>query len=371
MRDVIYFSSIPWSYFHHRQQEMCRCLAIHGYRVFFIEPVQKGTAAAGAISSPEPGIVAVRPEGLPYERVLRAVNIINSRKSARLLADLVERYGIKNPVCILDRVHGVDLGHVHRLGPVVCDLIDEITAFGRMKNKAMLKGLEKKAIGMSAALFSSSMTLGRRKQAYSHNGFVFLPNGISDSAFVEKASPDRNERPTAGFVGTISARSIDFNLINDVAKRLPSWDFRLIGPMANDMGDIGSLAPNVRIEGPVVAEDVPCTIAGFDVGLIPYRHEDEGMDYVFPKKLFEYFAVGIPVVSTGLAECKAYSDLIGIADTADAFVDSIEFVFATDSPDKRADRVAEARESSWDNLLETKMIPILESLVGEDPECRA
>lgn len=144
MRDLFYFSSIPWSYFHHRQQEICLYLASRGYRVFFIEPFQRGKETGPSIREIGKNIVLARAKGLPYERVLQMVNLINSRETNILLQCLINRYFIKRPICILDRVHGIDLRYVSSLGPIVCDLVDEITAFGRIKNKAMLRKLEKK-----------------------------------------------------------------------------------------------------------------------------------------------------------------------------------------------------------------------------------
>ena len=57
--------------------------------------------------------------------------------------------------------------------------------------------------------------------------------------------------------------------------------------------------PNVHLAGPVPYKDAPAFVRGLDVGLIPYRVGGR-VDYVHPKKCYEYLATGIPVVATPL-----------------------------------------------------------------------
>jgi hypothetical protein len=68
-------------------------------------------------------------------------------------------------------------------------------------------------------------------------------------------------------------------------------------------------------------------------------------------KMFEYFAFGIPVVSTPLIQLWEYKDLIYLGDTARELASGIEAALREplDSP-KRAARIETARGHSLENL---------------------
>jgi glycosyltransferase involved in cell wall biosynthesis len=66
-----------------------------------------------------------------------------------------------------------------------------------------------------------------------------------------------------------------------------------------------------------------------------------------PLKLFDYFACGMPVVSTRIVFLQEYEDLVYLGSTADELADAISQALTepADSP-KRGRRIAVAREHS-------------------------
>ena len=90
-------------------------------------------------------------------------------------------------------------------------------------------------------------------------------------------------------------------------------------------------------------------LRGADAGLIPYAR-NELTDGIFPMKVYEYLAAGLPVVATelpsiaGVAEVATASDAAGIA----ALLDD---ALAHDDPARRAERSRAAAAHSWDARL--------------------
>ena len=66
-----------------------------------------------------------------------------------------------------------------------------------------------------------------------------------------------------------------------------------------------------------------------------------------PLKLYEYFCLGIPVVSTRLPEIEPFEDLVYLSEGADDFVRKLELAVAQDNPELRARRKAAAGNNTW------------------------
>jgi hypothetical protein len=103
-----------------------------------------------------------------------------------------------------------------------------------------------------------------------------------------------------GVVGGINAK-VDLALLADVATRRPDWRIELVGPLsygldADELARLRAL-PNVHVSGAVPPEQVPAVMAGCDVGLIPYKLNEQTR-HVNPLKVYEYLAAGRPVVGT-------------------------------------------------------------------------
>jgi glycosyltransferase involved in cell wall biosynthesis len=104
-------------------------------------------------------------------------------------------------------------------------------------------------------------------------------------------------------------------------------------------------------------------MAGFDVALMPFAL-NEATRSISPTKTLEYFAAGLPVVSTRVPDVVAdHSAYVHLADDGAAFADACRR--ARRRP--RAGMDAVVRRNTWDSIA-ARMVAVLEgatSAVGE------
>lgn len=331
-KDIIYVSSIPWDFSWHRQQEMMMYMSEHGFKILFVEPCDKKHPFQRFFKQECENVWRLRPCSFPYERCSRLINIINGKMARTEIEKAARQLKFEKPILWLDRVHGFDFEYFQKNSFVVYDLVDEILAFGRVRNDRMLLELENQVLKRADILLSSSQTLMERKikQSGREGKSLFLPNGVDCSRFSIETGKVTQQNPTIGFIGHISKRSINYNLVQSVAVARPDWTLLFVGPgTEEDKNTLKEGYPNIVIQDPVSGTEVPRVIRDFDIGMIPYNTEKADMDYVFPRKACEYLASGKPVISTGLREIAVLEPYVSIADDADSFVDQVERILRT------------------------------------------
>ncbi len=129
--------------------------------------------------------------------------------------------------------------------------------------------------------------------------------------------------PRIGLVGVLNDR-VDWALLEAMARRHADWNMVLVGPVRHAGPETGPALDrllrlgNVVRLGEVEEEEIPACIAGFDVCLIAYRM-GPGTLGINPLKLYQYLAVGKPVVATPLPAAIEFGDVVRVARTLDEF----------------------------------------------------
>jgi glycosyltransferase involved in cell wall biosynthesis len=136
--------------------------------------------------------------------------------------------------------------------------------------------------------------------------FHYLPNGIDLNGRqpAEAAPPAVRDaiRPgafTVGFVGTLGRANVLETLI-DAAQLLPSDDVQVVvvghGPERDALLARAADVPNVTFVGPIPKAQVAAAVGLFDACYVGYRRSSLYRFGVSPNKLYEYMAVGRPVL---------------------------------------------------------------------------
>ena len=134
---------------------------------------------------------------------------------------------------------------------------------------------------------------------------LLVPNGVDLKNLPQVSGPaEKYERFSAGFVGFFG-EWVDFELLFRAAGLCPEIEFRIIGdgPRRAELQKKAQGLANVIFTGPLPHEEVFRRIAGMQVCLIPFK-VNALTDRVSPVKLFEYWAMGKPVLATGCYELR-------------------------------------------------------------------
>lgn len=162
-----------------------------------------------------------------------------------------------------------------------------------------------------------------------------LANGVSTQkiAAANATLPPQppHERPVVGFLGSFEY-FIDFDLILDVAARMPDVDFVLVGRGRDHARVMEEVAQrglgNVQLTGGVPHAEVFHHIARMDICLNVFRKIPVS-ERACPIKLFEYAAMVKPIISTRLAEMPHVdAGFLYYADTSDEMVGQIRAILA-------------------------------------------
>lgn len=323
---VVMFSGIAWpANGDHRQHALARELAAER-RVLFVDP--PGLRPRWSLTvRPVAASVwhAVPPTVLPLGRMVPPFNRANRRIAAALLRRWLDRRPASRLLWIDEDLAYPAAG---RLGEdaVVYDATDLDWTFARRWNRRHARSGLRKSVGAADLVLASSSVLPQWLPA-SRRPPVIVPNGCDPDRFSADGCVarwiTRLPGPRLVYAGSIDSRAFDAELVAAVARRRPDWTFLLVGRSAAAARAVVAGLRNVHLTGPVPFENMPAVLRAADVCLIPYRVGGL-IDYVQPKKLYEYLAVGKPVVATPLPSLTLLHDLVHLGSTAEEFAKGVE-----------------------------------------------
>jgi len=230
--------------------------------------------------------------------------------------------------------------------PIVYDCHDLLSGFRDISDEIIAA---EPALMESADLvcFSSQWLLNETARAYPEIGekSLVVRNAVNPADYSGAAPGERHDKPTIGYVGSLDFW-FDVKAIRQAAIRHPEWNFRLIGRVESESIHPLASLPNVALEGEIPYQDLPRRMSNFDVAVIPFLRMPLTLA-TNPLKLYEYFCLGIPVVSTRLPEIELFHDLVYLSEGADDFVRQLELAVTQDNPELRARRKAAAGYNTW------------------------
>ena len=307
---------------------------------------------------PADGLHVLAPLVLPLHSV-GAVRALNRRLLRFQAGRAARRLGMSAPVLWAYVPQAEVLLDVLEPALVVYHCVDDVAA-QKGVDAASFRAAEERFARRADLVLASAPALAERMRTLS-NRVLYAPNVADTPTFAKALEPgpvdpavEELPRPRLVFQGAIVATKLDVGLIADVARLRPDWSVALVGPVgAGDPGgDLSALeaAPNIHLIGPRPAGDLPQVLRGVDAGLIPYAINDLTRS-VFPMKVYEYLAAGLPVLATPLPALDGV-EAIDTVSGAEELVIAVERELAVDSPQRRRERSAAAAAHSWEARIE-------------------
>lgn len=374
-RDIICFSSIDWQFIWQGHQEIMSTLAANGNRILFVE--NTGVRAPSLRDLPRirqrllnwwRGTQGFRSDRtnlsiysplllpFPYSPFVRA---INRALLERALKRWMRAAGFGRPVVWTFLPTPLVRDVIPALEPLatVYYCIDDFASSSVAAQR--ITASEQQLFRDVDLVFVTSEKLRARAAQFSANVHLF-PFGVSFRKFDqarESAAPLPADlaalpRPIVGYVGGIH-RWVDLGLLSAVAATMPDVSFVLVGPEQTDVSEARRV-PSIHFLGKRTHDELPQYIKGFDVGIVPYVLSEYTAN-VYPTKLNEYLAMGIPVVATDLPEIRRFNaehgPSVAVASNVADFSAAVRHALIPSADAERSRRIEVAKANSWESRI--------------------
>ena len=288
----------------------------------------------------------VNPLQIPYNHI-PIVRSFNQRKMIKNIGNLTNNKSSRKRVILTTWPF---------LGGLFGKLNEDLTVYYRVDDfsefpgvrRDLIQTLEVEIIQKADMVIASSENL--TFLPYGHKAF-YLPHGVDYEHFTKQDKDSRTgsvisaiPHPIIGFFGLLNSW-LDLEVIDRVAALHKQWSFVFIGPSQMPESQLPR-RENIYYIGPLSYEVLPAVATNFDVGLIPFRINKLTLA-VNPLKLLEYFALGLPVVSTPLPEVVKLGNLVHIGNDENSLSIAISNALQDTTLDAVSKRQQIAKTNSW------------------------
>lgn len=386
--DILCISSIDWSEHWQIHHELMARLAAQGNRVLYIENTGVRRVRVSDISrlrrrvanwwQSNKGFRAERENLFVYSPLFlpfpysRVAGWINRVLLFRGLRHWMRATGFNRPIVWTFLPTPLARNLIEEVSPrvVVYYCADDFSSSSAAARRSSAS--EALLIRRADLVFATSERLRARAEALGARAYRF-PAGVNLDEFEQVRSGSDPlpadlaglPRPIVGYIGALHP-SFDQALVGELAARMPEASFAIVGPEYTDVSSLRTHR-NVHLLGARPHSDVPRYIKGFDAGLVPYR-KSEYTESVYPVKLNEYLAMGIPVIATDLTEIRRFNeehgDVVVVAPGAEEFAAAIRTAIASPADGMVGRRLAAARRNGWAERVDA-MSALIEQTLAE------
>lgn len=320
MTDLVVMSLEAWDEVWRRNQHLVAGLlrTDAALRVLFVEPPADPThdLRSGRRPSVARGLREVTDVATgrlftlqPVKWLPRRLDSAADERLARAVMRAAESLGMRHPLLWINDPGAVAVAELSGW-PTLYDVTDDWLAADRPDSERRRAAAnETRLLELAGEVVVCSPELSRRKGAT--RPVTLIPNGV-DAESYRRPMPrpgDLPDGPVALYLGTVHPDRIDVDLCEATARALGRAGTlvlvgpNLLGPEATTrLGDAGARLLGARPRGEVIAY-----LQHADVLVVP--HVVTGFtDSLDPLKLYEYQAVGRPVVSTPVAGFRDADD---------------------------------------------------------------
>ena len=382
-RDIVCISSLDWDAHWTSKQQIMHRLAQTNRVLYVEEPVtalaplkvpsrwSRWKAVAPKLRKAQSGLWVLTPPPLsPFGNMYPWINKANQRLLAGYVNWALREIGMERPILWTYLPGSCDLLDYVRPAAVVYHCVDEHSAFPGFIRPLVVKKYDDELTRRADLVLTSAenLLLSRKDlnphiQRIRHAADVGLFATALDPALAIPADIASLPQPRIGVVGVHDER-LDTAALEALSAADPEWQIVLVGPVVH--GDVDEerlrALPNVHFLGGKTVAELPAYLKALDVALIPYKLNELTRN-IFPLKLYEYLAAGLPVVAAALPELAPHSDSLSLASGPEEYPALVKAALAADSPAARAARSAAVAGETWEKRVDEMSVLVEEMLV--------
>ncbi|HAS39964.1 MAG TPA: teichuronic acid biosynthesis glycosyltransferase tuaH [Microscillaceae bacterium] len=299
----------------------------------------------------------------------------NSRQIRHSIQKTAEKLEMHNPLVInaFNPTYGIPL--INRLEErlLLYYCYDEISHAEWCKKHGAR--MEAAFAPQADAVIATSEPLQTSKRRYNDQCFL-VKNGVNVALFQQalgqRSQYQIKDKPqVVGYLGTVDDR-LDYELLEFCIQKAPNLQFYFVGRVTYPSGKARlSAYDNVHFLGAKSPEQLPKQVAQFDVGIIPFVRNGF-TENIYPLKINEYLAAGLPVVTTNFGQLADFQEIVTIASQSQDFLQALllETHYPECDDEKQANiqkRVAFAQANSWESRAE-ELSQIIEEVIEQKKE---
>ena len=213
--------------------------------------------------------------------------------------------------------------------------------------------MEPEIMNTSDFVIANSPYLSGLSKKHNENSF-YVGQGCDLTHFKHKNITEPNDLAKIkglkiGYVGLLTSRRLNIELIEGLAKLKPEWQIVLIGPQEDcfkksNLHEIN----NIHFLGSKDMSLLPSYIQFFDICINPQIINELTIGN-YPRKIDEYLAMGKPTVATETPTMEIFKDHVYLGKTSLNYVNCIELALKENSDEKIKNRIQFAKSHTWEN----------------------
>lgn len=295
--------------------------------------------------------INIIPDGFLYDFFNKKRNKI----FAKDIQSAIDRLGFKDFILFNDSSMflGQDLKDLLKPKTYVYYMRDYLTKNPYWRKHGLR--LEPKLIAKADVVVNNSTLYAEYGAQFTNHSYM-IGQGCDVSLFNDEddsipVAEDLKEipKPIIGYVGFLSSRRLDIDLLIHIATTKKEWQIVLVGPEDDNFKNSKlHQIENVHFLGSRDSSELPSYIKGFDVCTNPQLINDATIGN-YPRKIDEYLAMGKPTAATATKAMEYFKENTYLATTYDEWVDEVQKALDENSETLQKQRRACGMSHSWEN----------------------